>query len=194
VLALSFTENAVGKLREIAMNHPHDFVRRKGLAVLLKSQHFSTRQISDTLGICENTVLNYLHDWQEGGVQKLTEVRFYQPQSELKAFDDEVKAYLSKSPPSTLKQACAEIAQLTGIHRKETQMRHYLKSLGLRYRKVAPIPAKADVQAQQEFLESHLEPRLAEARAGKRDVYFVDAERHNSRDRHRHECNLYQCY
>lgn len=145
------------------------------MALLLKSEQLSSSQISSILGICENTVRNYLHAYQEGGIQKLTEICFYQPQSELKSFDDAVKAHLTRNPPSTIKQACAEIAEITGVERKETQMRHYLKSLGLSYRKVAGIPAKADIQAQQAFKEEQLEPRLEEAKAGKRDVYFVDA-------------------
>jgi transposase len=37
------------------------------------------------------------------------------------------------------------------------------------------IPAKADPEAQAVFLEEQLEPRLAEAKAGKRAVFFVDA-------------------
>lgn len=145
------------------------------MALLLKSQPLSNSQISDTLGICENTVLNYLHAYQADGLKTVSEIRFHQPQSELKSFDDQVKKYLSENPPSTIKQACAEIAALTGCERKETQMRKYLKSLGIRYRKVAAIPAKADIQAQQTFKENELEPRLEEAKAGKRDVYFLDA-------------------
>jgi len=37
------------------------------------------------------------------------------------------------------------------------------------------VPAKADPQKQQEFLEQELQPRLDEAQAGKRAVFFVDA-------------------
>ena len=37
------------------------------------------------------------------------------------------------------------------------------------------IPAKADPDAQAAYLEQEIEPRLAEARAGKRAVFFVDA-------------------
>lgn len=145
------------------------------MVLLLKSQQLSNSQISSALGICKNTVRNYLRAFQKGGIQKLSEVRFYQPQSELKSFDDQVKDYLTQNPPATIKQACAEIATLTGIQRQETQMRSYLKSLGLGYRKVAAIPAKANIQAQQAFKENELQPRLEEAKAGKRDVYFIDA-------------------
>lgn len=37
------------------------------------------------------------------------------------------------------------------------------------------IPAKADPQVQADFLKNEMEPRLAEAQAGKRAVFFVDA-------------------
>ena len=37
------------------------------------------------------------------------------------------------------------------------------------------IPAKADPQQQAVYLEDELEPRLAEAQAGQRADYFVDA-------------------
>ena len=175
VIEIECTDEDVAQLREMALNHPHHVVRRKAMVLLLKSQSLSTSQISSTLGICENTVRNYLYTYQKGGIQKLSEVCFYRPRSELKSFDDQVKAHLTQNPPSTIKQACAEIGDLTGVHRKETQMRHYLKALGLGYRKVAGIPAKADIQAQQAFKENQLEPRLKEAKAGERDVYFIDA-------------------
>lgn len=37
------------------------------------------------------------------------------------------------------------------------------------------VPAKADPEKQKEFLEQELQPRLDEAQAGKRAVFFVDA-------------------
>jgi len=37
------------------------------------------------------------------------------------------------------------------------------------------IPAKADPEKQKEFLEQEIQPRLNEAQAGKRAVFFVDA-------------------
>jgi hypothetical protein len=53
--------------------------------------------------------------------------------------------------------------------------------LGLKWRQVGaiPLPPKKTVEehahTQAEFLENKLEPALAEARAGKRHLYFVDA-------------------
>lgn len=47
--------------------------------------------------------------------------------------------------------------------------------MGLKRRKVGQIPAKADVEKQAEFLKNELEPRLEEAKEGKRQVFFIDA-------------------
>jgi hypothetical protein len=57
-------------------------------------------------------------------------------------------------------EAADKIAALTGVRRKPTPVRQFLKRLGLAPRKVAAIPAKADVQAQKKFKAQLLEPRL----------------------------------
>jgi transposase len=48
-------------------------------------------------------------------------------------------------------EAAARIEALTGIARKPTPVRHFLRSLGMPPRKVGRIPAKADVAAQETF-------------------------------------------
>ena len=68
-----------------------------------------------------------------------------------------------------------KIAELTGVRRKPTQTRQFLKRLGMKPRKVAAIPAKADPETQAEYKRQILEPRLEEAQAGRRAVFFVDA-------------------
>jgi hypothetical protein len=54
-------------------------------------------------------------------------------------------------------------------------MRRYVNFLGLKYRKVGAIPAKADIDVQQKYHDEQLQPRLEEAKIGNRQVYFVDA-------------------
>lgn len=82
---------------------------------------------------------------------------------------------MKKTPPATIAQACADIEKRTGVSVKNTQMRTYIKSLGVRHRKVNSIPAKANIDAQKKFHDDQLQPLLAQAKEGKRDVYFVDA-------------------
>jgi hypothetical protein len=47
-----------------------------------------------------------------------------------------------------------------------------MKRLGLKRYKVGTIPAKADVEAQEQFKKEKLDPRLKEARAGERAIFL----------------------
>lgn len=102
-------------------------------------------------------------------------INFYKPQSRLSKFEDIVRHYFTITPPSSVAQACKEIGIITGVEIKSTQMRAYMKSIKLEYRKVGTIPAKASVEAQKLFYERKLKPRLKEAKAGTRTVLFMDA-------------------
>jgi len=175
VFKLTLADEAVEALRNLSSDHPHPWVRQKGLVVLLKSQGVNTNVICKTADVCANTVRHYTREYQAGGIDRLQEVRFHRPKSKLVSFEQEIRAYLDEIPPTTIKQACAEIAALTGVEIRQTQMRKYLKSLGATCKKVAAIPAKIDIEAQRNFKQTQLNPKLEEAKVGKRDVYFVDA-------------------
>lgn len=47
--------------------------------------------------------------------------------------------------------------------------------MGLKRLKTAQIPAKADIEKQAKFLEKELEPKIEEAKQGKRQLFFIDA-------------------
>jgi transposase len=72
-------------------------------------------------------------------------------------------------------EAAEKIAGLTGVQRKPTQIRKFLKHIGMKPRRMAAVPAKADGEVQAHYLRDKLEPRLAEAQAGNRAVFFTDA-------------------
>lgn len=175
MIKITFTTDGIEELRSIAFTHQHHCVRLKAMALLLKSQQIPHHQIAETLDIGENTLRNYFKEYLYHGTAATTVFNHRKPTSKLVQFEQEIKNYLDQTPPASVKQACDEVAALTGIKLKETQMRHHLMVLGARYRKACGIPAKADVKRQQEFLDTELQPRLDEAEAGKRTVFFVDA-------------------
>lgn len=124
-------------------------------ALYLKSQGCPHWQIVQLLRITEPTLLSYLRDYQSGGMAKLKQLTFYRPQSELKQHQESLEAYFRKHPPKTLAQAAAKIEELTGIVRSREQVRVFLKSMGMGCRRVGVLPAKADADAQAEFLEKN---------------------------------------
>ncbi len=175
MINLSFTQADIDEIRYLRFHHPHPHVQHKMEALLLKSVNLSHHMIAIILGICMNTLRSYFEEYKNGGVEQLKQIQFYSPSSTLTAHRSTMEEHFRKNPPATIKEAAACIEQLTGIKRGNTQVRTFLKSLGLKRRKVGSIPAKADTTEQQIFRENKLEPRLEEARQRKRTVFFIDA-------------------
>jgi transposase len=113
--------------------------------------------------------------YQAGGIEGLKALNFYRPKSELDKHREQLKAEFETCPAKSINEAVQRIKKLTGIRRSPTQVHKFLKGLGVKRLKVGHIPAKADSQKQKVFLKEELEPRLEEARQGKRHVFFVDA-------------------
>ncbi len=156
-------------------SHPHPLVQRKMEVLWLKSQDVSNEKILQLASISRATLFRYYNDFREGGIEKLKQLDFHRPKSKLEEYTSSLEAYFLEHPPATVKEAAEEIARLTGIKRSETQVRRFLRSLGLRPRKIGMLPAKADIDRQEEFLEKRLNPILDEAKNEERKVFFVDA-------------------
>ena len=155
--------------------HPHPHIRRKMEALWLKSQVLPHAEICRLACISEPTLCSYLAQYEAGGLERLKQLNFYQPASELVAHTDLLKSHFQAHPPATVKEAQAKIKELVGIERSETQVREYLKSIGMKCRKVGTIPAKADPEKQAQFKQEKLEPALQQAQTGQRKLFFVDA-------------------
>lgn len=162
-------------LIDLHQNHIHHVIRQRAHVILLRSEQLSNRQISHITGLSESTIIDYVHQYLLNDFQWIKALNFRKPSSQLEPFDEVIKEHFSKNPVSTIAQACKEIEDLTGVILKKTQMRTYLKKLDIKWRKVGSIPAKIDIEAQQKFHDEELQPRLEEAKVGKRSVYFVDA-------------------
>lgn len=165
----------VAKAHYERFHHPHPHVQRQMEVLLLKSERLPHYQIARVAGVCENTVRTYLEGYQQGGIEALKELHFYQPESALVVHQESLEAHFKKYPPMTFKEVVFVIEQKTGIRRGLTQAGEFVKRLGLKRRKVAAIPAKADPDKQEAFKTQTLEPRLEEAKQGKRTVFFGDA-------------------
>lgn len=175
MIEIEFSEQSIRTLKDSSINHPHPTIRLKAMALLLKSTGMSHGHIASTLDICGNTLRGYLEAYNHGGLKELTIVRFKGPVGKLVPFEAQIRKYINETPPASIKQARSEIEKLTGISLSKEAIRVYLKSLGVRCRKVGGVPAKFDREAQEKFKTEQLEPRLQEAEEGKREVHFMDA-------------------
>jgi len=144
-------------------------------ALYLTSQGLTPEVVWRLCAISKPTFYRYLHEYRQGGIEKLKEVPFYRRPSQLADYRTSIEADFRQRPPASVAEAAQRIAELTGLERCPTQVRQFLTSLGMKPRKVGQIPAKADVTQQEAFKTEQLEPRLEEAKAGQRVVFFMDA-------------------
>ena len=172
MLRLEFTDEIIEELIYERYNHPHPRVQRKMSVLYLKSQGVSHKEIKRLERISENTLLGYLREYQEGRIERLKEIRFHSQTSELEQHRTTLEAYFREHPPASVKEAAAKIEELTGLKRSSERVRVFMRKLGLKLRKVGTIPAKADTEAQEKFVSEELEPRVAEAQAGKRTLFY----------------------
>lgn len=149
-------------------HYPHPQVQRKMEVVWLKSLGKEPPEISQIANVSIPTVYRYLASYRAGGIEQLKELNFYRPQSDLVKHKTKIEEDFRHHPPATIKEAAHRLEALTGIKRSEPQVSQFLKSLGIKRRKVGMIPAKADAEKQAIFKREQLEPVLEAAQQGKK--------------------------
>jgi transposase len=163
---IEFSQEAIEALQYWRFHHPSPRVQVRMEAIYLRSQGMKILDIIRLCRISKASFHKYFASYATGGIEKLKDIGHYRPQSELAKHHTTLEAYFRENPPATVAEAASKIKDLTGIERKPTQVRQFLKSLGMKPRKVGTIPAKADVEAQESFKKKSLEPRLEEAKEG----------------------------
>src|SRR5262245_33600539 len=177
---ITFTEDDLSAIAFERYHHPEPFVQRKLEVLWLKSQGLAHHDIARLAGVSRASVQRYLREYLTGGLDAVRRYPWKGQRSALDGHRASLEEHFRQHPPRSVQEAQHAIAQRTGIRRGATQVRRFLRRLGLQPRRVAavPIPPQATAEdharAQRQFLAGELEPVLAEARAGRRDVYFVD--------------------
>lgn len=151
MLRIAFEPEAIEELKYERMHHPHPRVQQKMWALWLKSLDLPHHEVCRCVDITENTLRAYLQEYVSGGVDALRFVPFVGPHSQLDAHRTTIEAHFREHPPASAAAARVEIAKLTGVERSPTQIRAFMHRMGMNFRKVAAVPAKADPVAQEEF-------------------------------------------
>ena len=172
MISIEFTSDTINTLFDLSERHPQPRVRKKMLVLYLKSQNLPHKEILRLTRICENTLLKYLNEYINEGLEALKISHFYRPKSDLSDCIEQIKKSFNDNPPSSSKEAAARIATLTGILRSPERIRIFMRKMGMAYRKTGSIPAKADVEKQEKFLSEELEPRILDAKNGKRAIFL----------------------
>jgi transposase len=175
MLKLSISEEEAKRVEYFRYHHPEPLIQKRFEVIHLKNFDLPNNLIARIANIHHDTVTKYIKNFNEGGSELLEKTFYKKNKSALMMHHNSIKDELINNPPNTINEAINKIEQITGIKRKATQVRKYIKNLGFKRLRCAQIPAKADTAKQKAFLEEFLLPRLNEAKAGKRVVLFMDA-------------------
>ncbi len=142
---------------------------------------WSVRQVAEALLLDEDTLSNYIKKYKEGGFLNL-----------LKTLHQGSKPLLNEVQTQMLSEELVQNLHLTTLSVREfvsktfdvkysqSGMTNLLHQLGFTYKKPKLVPANADKQAQDEFLELYLD--FIEKKSEDEIIFFVDGvhPQHNS--------------
>ena len=176
VITLHLTEAEIENIAEV-LDDPgiDDRIKTKLLVIRMHHEGATNRFIGNVPGPGINTPVAYIKQYRSGGLAEVIEDRYYRPSSSLEPFWGCLRCSFAALPSPNAKEAMARIEKLTGVRLSESQARRNMRRLGLVWRKAAPLPGKADPRLQFDFHTKEMAPRLAEAAAGTRKVFFIDA-------------------
>lgn len=180
MIDLELTEAQLDELHKAASENPRARARRKCWVVYLRGQGYPCQEIADVVRVDCDTVTEYLRKYRDGGLHGLLAEDYRKPEGRLDGHAERLNKVFEASPPHTVNQAIAVVERETGVRLKPSACRAFLRKLGLKCRRCGRVPGKApgdekQLQAQQAFHDGELQPRLEEAKQGKRTVLFVDA-------------------
>jgi transposase len=147
--SFQFHDEELQTIKRERFQHPEPYVQRRMEILWLKAQGETHARIAVLSGVARATVQRVLDLFWDGGLESVRKVNWYQPTSALENYRQTIEASFPEQPPHTIGEACDRIFQLTGVQRKQTQVRRFLReTLGLRWRKVSaiPVPPKKSVE------------------------------------------------
>ncbi len=140
-LRISLTDDEQRQVLKERESHPSACVRRR-LQVIWSLHCGLTRELAAQIaGVAKSSVARDVRLYRNGGVAALLKSgRDYKPTSELAQYESVIRESLEQQPVRTIAEACQRIQDLTGVKRQPSQVRHFLKRIGLKWQRVRAIP------------------------------------------------------
>jgi len=176
MVKLEISAEVMAQLLFERFHYPHPRVQLKMEAIHLLGLALKPKDVCHACGISRWTLMRYVEEFQDGGIEALKVIGYKGKAYCLGGFTQAILADFNQKPPRTVAEASARIEALTGIKRKPTQIKEFMKRNQFKYRKVGQLPGKTNdpkkLQEQEQFLREQMEPRLEEARKGERSFFF----------------------
>jgi transposase len=139
-LRIHLTREEQRVVNEERTSHPNPRIREKMLVVWLLHNGMTRQKAAEIVGVGRATVQRYVAAFRGGGLNGLRQWNPNRPVSEMAASRELIRESFEKQPVCTVAEAGERIFQLTGLRRGPTQVRTFLRELGLKWQRVRAIP------------------------------------------------------
>src|SRR5829696_3459662 len=137
----SFPEAVVGAIACDRYGHPDPRVQERMEILWLKSKNEPHGRIAELANVSRSTVQRALRIYAAKGLDGVRSFGWKGQPSALTPHAATIEEEFRKHPPHTAHEAARRIEELTGVRRKVSRVRAFLKNdLGMKCLKVAPIP------------------------------------------------------
>lgn len=173
---LNCSEAEIQELNYERYYYPSPLVQKRLQVIYLRATtDLTNKMIGSIVGRHPNTITKDIKCYLSEGIEGLKSVNYGTNSSELLKHKTSIEAFFKENPPATIKEAQHRIEELTNISRSATQIRCFMKRIGLKRYKTGHIPAKADREKQEQWLEKTLNPVIEKAKKGEVHLLFMDA-------------------
>src|SRR5215213_9147998 len=137
----SFSEAVVEAIAHARYRHPDPRVQERMEILWLKSRDEPHGRIAELADVSRSTVQRTLRIYVAKGLDGIRSFGWKGQPSALTPYRATVEEDFRTHPPHTAHEAARRIEELTGVRRKASRVRKFLKDdLGMKCLKVAPIP------------------------------------------------------
>jgi transposase len=137
----SFSESEVETIAGGRYRHPDPRVQERMEILWLKSKGETHERIAELAGVSRSTVQRTLRIYAAKGLEGVRSFGWKGQPSALTPHKATIEEELRRHPPHTASEAARRIQELTGVERKPSRVRKFMKEdLGMKCLKVAPIP------------------------------------------------------
>lgn len=137
----SFSESVIEAIAGERYRHPDPRVQERMEILWLKSKSETHERIAQLANVSRSTVQRTLRIYAAKGLDGIRSFGWKGQPSALTPYRATIEEAFRQHPPHTAHEAARRIEELTGVQRKPSRVRKFMKEdLGMKCLKVAPIP------------------------------------------------------
>jgi len=151
MLKANYTEEERNLFENLRYHYPDTRIMKRFEVLWLHAHGKSVSEIASLMRQDPRTVRKVIKNYQAGGIELVSRIEYHRPTSELEKHKTSLIEEFTSRPPASAKEAAARIKKLFNIERSPERVRVFMNRIGMKFRKVGAIPAKADLDKQEEF-------------------------------------------